>query len=422
MIGGSNPSSPAKKSDLCVRLFFGEWYNYFIMIYGNNQVLQNGDKIPFARQKEYIMVNNALGRGSFGKTVLIEDPVLKEQFVAKKYEPVQGVDAKKFYQSFLREIKLLYKLNHPNIVRIYNYYTYESYQTGYIIMEYILGKTIDEYIICFEQQDRVRVLEKIFTQLINAFDYIESNNIIHRDIRCSNIMVDNEGVVKVIDFGIGKINSKCCDEVDSLGSIINRPTIKPNESQDHQYTIKTDQYYLGMLLSDLLQSTVDNEQPGMFKYIDIVNKMINTDPCGRYESFNEIKLKIANDDFDDIGFSDQEKHIYQLFSEQLLGLIDKFDEPPEFLEDQQVIIDKLKKVLNENIFECNVINACDIVGAFIKTRFQVYAGVVFKRADLERFQQWFINMNERRQAIILMNLRNKLSTIIVVDPFLDIPF
>lgn len=75
---------------------------------------QNGDVIPFVKQKDYIMVNNDLGGGSFGKTVLLQDPFIDELFVAKKYEPEYDGIKEQFYKNFLDEIKILYKLNHRN--------------------------------------------------------------------------------------------------------------------------------------------------------------------------------------------------------------------------------------------------------------------------------------------------------------------
>ena len=107
---------------------------------------QNGDIIPFVKQKDYIMVNNNLGGGSFGKTVLLQDPFIDELFVAKKYEPEYEDIRKQFYKNFLDEIKILYKLNHRNIVRIYNYYAYENIFTGFILMEYIDGEDIGNFI------------------------------------------------------------------------------------------------------------------------------------------------------------------------------------------------------------------------------------------------------------------------------------
>ena len=71
----------------------------------------NGDIIKFIKQKDYIMINSKLGSGSFGKTVLLKDPFIDELFVAKKYEPEYPEIRQKFFQSFLQEIKIMYKLN-----------------------------------------------------------------------------------------------------------------------------------------------------------------------------------------------------------------------------------------------------------------------------------------------------------------------
>lgn len=143
---------------------------------------QNGDIIPFIKQKDYIMVNNDLGGGSFGKTVLLQDPFIDELFVAKKYEPEYDEIKEDFYKKFLDEIKILYKLNHRNIVRIYNYYAYESIYTGYILMEYIDGRNIEEFINDYIAPVDPISLDEIFIQLIDAFCYIEDHGIIHRDM------------------------------------------------------------------------------------------------------------------------------------------------------------------------------------------------------------------------------------------------
>ncbi len=167
------------------------------------QLKENGDIIEFIKQKEYIMVNNNLGEGSFGKTVLLKDPFIDELFVAKKYESAYVEIQEQFYRNFLEEIKILYKLNHRNIVRIYNYYAYNKIYTGFILMEYISGKNINEYFIDFLPWDGSPAPDDIFIQLIDGFQYIEEHQIIHRDIREGNILIDNNGVVKIIDFGLG---------------------------------------------------------------------------------------------------------------------------------------------------------------------------------------------------------------------------
>lgn len=83
-------------------------------------VVKDGDVVTFFREKDYIMVNNNLGSGAFGKTVVIRDSFIDELFVAKKYEPIieDQIFKEKFFKSFLDEIKILFKLNHKNIVCI----------------------------------------------------------------------------------------------------------------------------------------------------------------------------------------------------------------------------------------------------------------------------------------------------------------
>lgn len=68
---------------------------------------KNGDIIPFVKQKDYIMVNNDLGGGSFGKTVVVKDPFIDELFVVKKYQPENDSIREAFYHNFLAEIKIL---------------------------------------------------------------------------------------------------------------------------------------------------------------------------------------------------------------------------------------------------------------------------------------------------------------------------
>ena len=181
----------------------------------------NGEIIPFLKQKDYIMVNNDLGGGSFGKTVLLQDPFIDELFVAKKYEPEQEQIRERFYKNFLDEIKILYKLNHPNVVRIYNYYAYEDIFTGYILMEYVEGRDIGEFIEDYAGSLDDVSLDNIFLQLIDGFCCVEESGILHRDIREGNILIEKTGTVKIIDFGraIYKIDGQifCSDSYHPSG-------------------------------------------------------------------------------------------------------------------------------------------------------------------------------------------------------------
>ena len=201
-----------------------------------------------------------IGRRVVRKTVLLQDPFIDELFVAKKYEPEYDEIKEQFYKNFLDEIKILYKLNHRNIVRIYNYYAYENIHTGYILMEYIDGKNIGKFIGDYVAPLEEITLDDIFLQLIDAFCYIETHGVIHRDIREGNILIDKNGTVKIIDFGIGKIASKADDgDIDSLAADINRATSDtlPQEYYEGIYTRLTDMFYLAELFGRLIDNAED---------------------------------------------------------------------------------------------------------------------------------------------------------------------
>ena len=154
--------------------------------------------VRFVKSKDYELVEE-LDRGACGITVKLYDEVIDEIFVCKKYEPYFDEHKETLFKKFIEEIKLLYLINHKNVVRVFNYYIYPDHFTGYILMEYISGEDIENFLIHNPQN-----INDIFIQCIDGFDHLEKNNILHRDIRPMNIMVSKDGSLKIIDFGFGK--------------------------------------------------------------------------------------------------------------------------------------------------------------------------------------------------------------------------
>ncbi len=387
---------------------------------------QNGDIVEFIKQKNYIMINNDLGGGSFGQTVLLQDPFIDELFVAKKYEPEYKSLKKEFYQNFLDEIKILYKINHKNIVRIYNYYAFENYYTGYIIMEYINGITIDDYFgnKYLEYSDKITA-DQVFRQLINAFCHLEKIGILHRDIREHNIMIQSDGTVKVIDFGIGKFISGSTTETDydSLATKINRQNVNllPNEYKEKKYTILTDMFYLGELISRLIEQSKYNFVID-FSYQDILDKMKQTNPNKRFKSFLDIQEALDKHDFENLNISDNDKLIYFHFTEQLVKSINYFVDKYEFNRQSNEIIDKLDKAIQNNLFEQYIQDNSSIISAFIKNAYSYTTGDVITCTATKNFLQWFKKFNLKSQNLILSNIQTKLSNIRIENSDDDIPF
>ena len=386
----------------------------------------NGDIISFLKRKDYVMVNNALGGGSFGKTVILKDPYIDELFVAKKYEPEYEEIQEAFYKNFLDEIKILYKLNHPNIVRIFGYYPYEESFTGYILMEFIDGTDIGTYLKKYEELDTILwdkpSPDEIFIQLIDAFCYIETHSIIHRDIREGNIMVDASGKVKVIDFGIGKIFDPANKE-DSLVADINRAASDtlPQEYYTGEYTSLTDMFYLAELLNRLMV-TSDNPDEMNFSYQGIIDKTMKKQPEDRYHSFAEIKEAIDKHDFVNLKISEADKAIYQAFSSRIYNVLNKYISEPKFVTDISDFIARMKKVLKNNMFEDIIQNNADFISCIVLCGYNYKTHVEIPCEVVRNFLAWFESATPQSQDLILANLVSKLSTIRYEEPEPELPF
>lgn len=106
-----------------------------------------------------------------------------------------------FVRRFQREAKLYRRLNHPNIVR----YLYAGYDKGifFIAMEYVKGRSIDQ-LVQLHRRLPLSVAVRILLPLCDALEYAHGQRIVHRDIKPHNVMVDEDGVVKLLDFGVAK--------------------------------------------------------------------------------------------------------------------------------------------------------------------------------------------------------------------------
>jgi len=383
----------------------------------------NGDIVPFLKQKDYIMVNKDLGGGSFGKTVLLQDPFINQLFVAKKYEPEYEEIKEKFYKNFLDEIKILYKLNHRNIVRVYNYYAYEEIFTGYILMEYIDGTNIEKYITEYTGIWDPISLDDLFMQLIDGFCYIEEHSIVHRDIREGNILIDKTGTVKIIDFGIGKIFEKSADGGDSLVAVINRTGLDtlPQEYYDEIYTSQTDMFYLAELFNRLLRG---NSEPDLldFSYQDIVNKMMEKHQENRYKTFADIKEAMGKHDFINMEISQQDKDTYRNFASIIFRSLSSFTDEQKFNYDAETFISKLEKALRNNFFEDVIQKNEDVISSVVSGEYSYNNRIDIPCSVVKNFIDWFKASTPQSQKLILTNIISKLSAIGVIETNPELPF
>ena len=381
----------------------------------------NGDIVEFIKQKDYVMVNNNLGSGAFGQTVLLKDPFIDELFVAKKYEPYFKESKKEFYDLFLQEIKIMYKLNHPNVVRIFNYYPFEQSFTGYIIMEYVDGKNLAQYFDGPLDWEAIPDPDSVFIQLINGFDYIEKQGIVHRDIREGNIMVTNDGTVKIIDFGLGKTFSPVDKSYDSMVEIINRSGLDclPNEYFEGKYDSRTDMFYLAELYNRILKKT---DMEFLFSYEAILNKMLEPAKEKRFASFSDIKEAIVTKDFSMLEINESDKKIYQDFSNAILDCLSCFKGERVFVANTHEFYDNLKNSIQKNCFEDVVQNPKDIVSIVVKGNYKYFTNMKISCTILIAFEKWFSALSNESKQLVLNNIIAKISMIKIEEPDYELPF
>lgn len=361
--------------------------------------LEENQIIPFIRQKDYRYIKD-VGKGGFGRAVLLKDPSIDEEFVCKKYEPYYPEMAEEFYKNFVKEIKLMYKLNHPNIVRIFNYYLYEEYSKGYILMEYINGLTIGEYL--WNSPEKIN---EIFKQIITGFKYLENIGIMHRDIRPQNILVTNDGIVKIIDFGFGKkIETPIVDNHKSIS--LNWWCETPDEFFDNIYNIKTDIYFIGKLIEKII---VDN-QITTFKYKNLLNKMTVKNPSERIKSFNKISQVLSNEVNDYIQFSSEERELYKIFANDLSWSVSEINRTSTYNSDVDNIIHKLNELYQNIMLEDTLPHNPKLINIFLNGEY-IYGHHSISVKTIYDFYKVFTAFPKEKQNIMLNNLYSKLDGI-----------
>ena len=188
-----------------------------------------------------------IGEGGMANVYLAYDTILERE-VAVKILRGDLADDEKFVRRFQREANAASSLKHPNIVEMYD--VGEDDGKYFIVMEYINGKTLKSLI----KKRGALTLEEvmdIMLQLTSAVACAHDSYIIHRDIKPQNVMILEDGRVKITDFGIAMaLNSNELTQTNSvMGSVHYLP---PEQANGSGSTIKSDIYSLGILMSELL--------------------------------------------------------------------------------------------------------------------------------------------------------------------------
>lgn len=209
-------------------------------------MLSKGQKI-----NDRYEIIKTIGEGGMANVYLANDTILDRKVAIKVLRGDLSND-EKFIRRFKREALSVSNLSHPNIVEVYD--VGEEDGNYYIVMEYIEGKTLKQLL---QKRGALTLNEviDIMAQLTDGLAHAHEAYIIHRDIKPQNIMIEDNGLVKITDFGIAMaLNSTQLTQTNSvMGSVHYLP---PEQANGKGSTVKSDIYSLGILMYELLTGSV----------------------------------------------------------------------------------------------------------------------------------------------------------------------
>ena len=209
-------------------------------------MLSKGQKI-----NERYEIVKTIGEGGMANVYLANDTILDRKVAIKVLRGDLSSD-EKFIRRFQREALSVSNLSHPNIVEVYD--VGEEDGSHYIVMEYIDGKTLKQLL---KKRDTLTLSEviDIMTQLTDGIAHAHESYIIHRDIKPQNIMIEDDGRIKITDFGIAMaLNATQLTQTNSvMGSV---HYLAPEQASGKSATIKSDIYSMGILMYELITGNV----------------------------------------------------------------------------------------------------------------------------------------------------------------------
>jgi serine/threonine protein kinase len=260
-----------------------------------------------------------LGSGGMGVVYKARDIRLK-RFVAIKVLPADQISDPERRRRFIQEARAASALNHPNIITIYE--IGREQDTDFIAMEYVNGKTLDQRIP--RKGMKLNEALKVAIQTADALAKAHSAGIIHRDLKPTNVMVTDEGQVKVLDFGLAKLTEVESDEGGTRttqleteeGTIVGTVSyMSPEQAECKKVDARSDIFSFGAVLYEMVTAqkafqgeskllalaAIANREPKAVSQLvsavphdleKIINRCLRKDRERRYQYMADVKINL----------------------------------------------------------------------------------------------------------------------------------
>jgi len=262
-------------------------------------------------------IERVLGKGAMGVVYEGVDPRLGRRVAIKTIlkSHLDEDTAKDYSMRFVREAQAVARLNHPNIVQVYDFG--EEGDIAYLVMEFIKGKELKNF---FDANERFDLKEavRVMGELCDALDFAHQHGIVHRDIKPANVMLDHQARTKLTDFGVARVtdSDKTSVERTQAGTMVGTPAyMSPEQITGGNIDRRTDVFSAGIILYQFLTGEkpftgsgawtiakkIIQEEPPLPSSLNnaitplfdaVVNKALAKNPDSRFQSARDLAVAL----------------------------------------------------------------------------------------------------------------------------------
>ena len=254
-----------------------------------------------------------IGKGAFGTVLLVEDLVVDERLVLKFLNPGVSSD-EEMMKRFIHELRYSRKITHKNIIRIYDFIALGGLYA--ISMEYFASHPLSDEL-KDEKPLPIEVALQYGSDIATGMQVAHQAGIVHRDLKPANVLIDDERLVKVVDFGVAAAGASGDTQLTRTGYVIGSPKyMAPEQILGKKVDEKADVYSLGVILYEMLTGfppyTRGDHMSVMYQHVqgkakkahelnpnvprelsNIIAQCMTVDKSKRFPSMDELRLAIA---------------------------------------------------------------------------------------------------------------------------------
>jgi serine/threonine-protein kinase len=253
-----------------------------------------------------------IGRGAFGTVLLTEDTVVGEQLILKFLNPTLATD-EEVMRRFVHELRYSRRITHENVIRIYDFH---YIQGNYAIsMEYFPSHTLGSELLNEQPLELPRAL-KFGIDICKGMTAAHQEGIVHRDLKPANVLINDAGLLKIVDFGVAAAQREGSVELTRPGYVIGSPKyMAPEQILGQKVDERADIYALGVICYEMVTGvppyTTGDQMAIMYQHVhgkaraprevnpalspelnELIMQAMSVDATKRFKTMNDLRIAL----------------------------------------------------------------------------------------------------------------------------------